>query len=108
MGVQAQGYCGRPMKYKGMWDVLQQTVRKEGVRGLYKARASSLDWPPCFWAPMHILVHGQMILLCRARVAGTVHVSSQGSSDRDSLLHVGHPAKFGQGGAIRGHQLVRV
>ena len=34
--LQAQGYCGHPMKYKGMLDVLQQAVRKEGVRGLYK------------------------------------------------------------------------
>ena len=43
--LQAQGYCGRPMKYGGMWDVLQQTVRKEGVRGLYKASAR-LRFPP--------------------------------------------------------------
>ena len=48
--LQAQGYCGRPMKYVGMWDVLQQTVRKEGVRGLYKAKAL----PPLFaqWWPL--------------------------------------------------------
>lgn len=36
MAAQAQGYCGRPMKYKGMMDVLRQAVQKEGVRGLYK------------------------------------------------------------------------
>lgn len=42
---QAQGYCGRPMKYKGMWDVLSQAVEKEGVRGLYKV--SSFPFPMC-------------------------------------------------------------
>ena len=34
--VQAQGWCGGGMKYKGMWDVLAQAVEKEGVKGLYK------------------------------------------------------------------------
>ncbi len=34
--MQAQGWCGGGMKYKGMWDVLAQAVEKEGVKGLYK------------------------------------------------------------------------
>jgi len=36
--VQAQGYCGRPVKYTDMVDVLVKTVANEGFRGLYKAR----------------------------------------------------------------------
>ena len=36
--VQAQGYCGRPVKYTGMMDVLTKTVANEGFRGLYKVR----------------------------------------------------------------------
>lgn len=35
--LQAQGYCGRPVKYTGMMDVLQKAVQREGMRGLYKA-----------------------------------------------------------------------
>lgn len=34
--VQAQGIGGRPIKYRGMMDVLRKTVQNEGVRGLYK------------------------------------------------------------------------
>lgn len=36
--AQAQGYCGRPVKYTGMVDVMQKAFRREGVRGLYKVR----------------------------------------------------------------------
>ena len=35
---QAQGYCGQPVKYHGMVDVLTKTVANEGFRGLYKVR----------------------------------------------------------------------
>ena len=34
--LQAQGIGGRPIKYRGMMDVLRKTVQHEGVRGLYK------------------------------------------------------------------------
>ncbi len=34
--LQAQGIGGRPIKYRGMCDVLRKTVQNEGVRGLYK------------------------------------------------------------------------
>jgi len=36
--LQAQGVGGNPIKYGGMVDVFQQTLRKEGVFGLYKVR----------------------------------------------------------------------
>ena len=36
MPEQAQGWCGSPVMYKGMWDVLAKAVEKEGVKGLYK------------------------------------------------------------------------
>jgi hypothetical protein len=36
--LQAQGVGGNPIKYSGMLDVFSQTMRNEGVRGLYKAR----------------------------------------------------------------------
>lgn len=51
--LQAQGVGGRPIKYSGMTDVFAQTIRKEGVRGLYKgilpnlvklAPAAGLSW----------------------------------------------------------------
>eukprot|EP00891_Asterochloris_glomerata_P006722 jgi/Astpho2/6722/Aster-06741 len=34
--LQAQGIGGKPMKYKGMTDVLSRTYRNEGMRGLYR------------------------------------------------------------------------
>ena len=43
VGEQAQGYCGQPVKYHGMVDVLTKTVANEGFRGLYKVRLS-LPW----------------------------------------------------------------
>ena len=45
---QAQGYCGQPVKYHGMVDVLTKTVANEGFRGLYKVRLS-LPWS----VPLH-------------------------------------------------------
>lgn len=36
MPEQAQGWSGKTLKYKGMWDVLAKAVEKEGVKGLYK------------------------------------------------------------------------
>ena len=39
--VQAQGWCGSPVQYKGMWDVLAKAVEREGVKGLYKVLPSS-------------------------------------------------------------------
>ena len=36
MPEQAQGWSGKTVKYKGMWDVLAKAVEKEGVKGLYK------------------------------------------------------------------------
>lgn len=51
--LQAQGTPGMPVKYRGMLDVLRQTVRREGVRGLYKgiipniaklAPAAGISW----------------------------------------------------------------
>ena len=48
--VQAQGYCGRPVKYTGMMDVLTKTVANEGFRGLYKV------WcPACVWIVFSLL-----------------------------------------------------
>ncbi|KAK2077684.1 hypothetical protein QBZ16_004530 [Prototheca wickerhamii] len=40
--LQAQGVGGKPVRYSGMVDVLRQTVRNEGVRGLYKGAATNL------------------------------------------------------------------
>lgn len=40
--LQAQGYCGRPVKYTGMMDVLQKAVQREGMRGLYKGIVPNL------------------------------------------------------------------
>ena len=37
--LQAQGAGGRPVKYKGMLDVIRKTVASEGVRGLYKGES---------------------------------------------------------------------
>jgi solute carrier family 25 phosphate transporter 23/24/25/41 len=34
--LQAQGVGGNPIKYSGMLDVFSQTLKKEGVIGLYK------------------------------------------------------------------------
>lgn len=51
--LQAQGYCNNPIKYKGMVDVWQQAIRKEGIAGLYKgilpnlakvAPAAGISW----------------------------------------------------------------
>jgi Mitochondrial carrier protein len=39
--LQAQGVGGRPVKYRGMWDVITQTWIKEGITGFYKVRSSS-------------------------------------------------------------------
>jgi solute carrier family 25 phosphate transporter 23/24/25/41 len=36
--LQAQGVGGNPIKYSGMTDVFAQTLRNEGVIGLYKVR----------------------------------------------------------------------
>lgn len=36
--LQAQGVGGNPIKYSGMMDVFSQTLRNEGVAGLYKVR----------------------------------------------------------------------
>ena len=36
--LQAQGVGGNPIKYSGMVDVFSQTLRNEGVAGLYKVR----------------------------------------------------------------------
>ncbi|PSC68761.1 Calcium-binding mitochondrial carrier S [Micractinium conductrix] len=40
--LQAQGIGGRPIKYRGMMDVLRKTVANEGVRGLYKGSLTNL------------------------------------------------------------------
>lgn len=40
--LQAQGIGGRPIKYRGMMDVLRKTVQNEGVRGLYKGSLTNL------------------------------------------------------------------
>ena len=52
--LQAQGgHGGLPIKYNGMMDVVQQTVRREGIGGLYKgilpnllklAPAAGISW----------------------------------------------------------------
>ncbi|KAJ9523434.1 hypothetical protein QJQ45_005343 [Haematococcus lacustris] len=51
--LQAQGGAGKPVKYSGMMDVVQKTLAKEGVQGLYKglvpnilklAPAAGLSW----------------------------------------------------------------
>lgn len=52
--LQAQGgHGGMPVKYSGMMDVVQQTVRREGIGGLYKgvlpnllklAPAAGISW----------------------------------------------------------------
>ncbi|KAK9789970.1 hypothetical protein WJX73_009825 [Symbiochloris irregularis] len=51
--LQAQGYCGRPMKYTGMMDVMQKAWAREGLKGLYKgilpnlakvAPAAGISW----------------------------------------------------------------
>lgn len=51
--MQAQGWSGKTLKYKGMWDVLAKAVEKEGVKGLYKgilpnlakvAPAAGISW----------------------------------------------------------------
>ncbi|CAL5218925.1 g671 [Coccomyxa viridis] len=51
--MQAQGWGGSPVMYKGMWDVLAKAVEKEGVKGLYKgilpnlakvAPAAGISW----------------------------------------------------------------
>ena len=48
---QAQGYCGRPIKYNGMMDVMQKAWAREGLRGLYKASHSCTSRP---WASVTI------------------------------------------------------
>ncbi|KAL4433743.1 hypothetical protein ABPG75_000184 [Micractinium tetrahymenae] len=40
--LQAQGIGGKPIKYRGMMDVLRKTVANEGVRGLYKGSLTNL------------------------------------------------------------------
>jgi solute carrier family 25 (mitochondrial phosphate transporter), member 23/24/25/41 len=40
--LQAQGIGGRPVKYKGMMDVLTKTVKNEGFFGLYKGSMTNL------------------------------------------------------------------
>ena len=40
--LQASGSPGHPQKYTGFRDVLQMTLRNEGVRGLYKGLLPSL------------------------------------------------------------------
>ena len=40
MPEQAQGWSGKTLKYKGMWDVLAKAVEKEGVKGLYKVSSA--------------------------------------------------------------------
>jgi solute carrier family 25 phosphate transporter 23/24/25/41 len=40
--LQAQGVGGNPVKYSGMADVIAQTLRNEGVAGLYKGLLPNL------------------------------------------------------------------
>ena len=40
--LQASGSSGHPQKYTGFVDVLQQTLKKEGPRGLYKGLLPSI------------------------------------------------------------------
>lgn len=40
--LQAQGAGGVPIKYDGMMDVARQTIRREGLRGLYKGLGANL------------------------------------------------------------------
>jgi solute carrier family 25 phosphate transporter 23/24/25/41 len=40
--LQAQGTVLHPPTYTGIWDVAQKTVRKEGVRGLFKGITPNL------------------------------------------------------------------
>jgi solute carrier family 25 phosphate transporter 23/24/25/41 len=40
--LQASGSSGHPQAYKGFTDVLQQTIQKEGYRGLYKGLLPSI------------------------------------------------------------------
>ena len=40
--LQAQGVGGAPLKYHGMVDVIQKTIRVEGLRGLYKGLLPNL------------------------------------------------------------------
>lgn len=40
--LQAQGAVGVPLKYNGMADVVGQTLKREGVRGLYKGLWANL------------------------------------------------------------------
>jgi hypothetical protein len=81
LALQAQGVGGRPIKYSGMTDVFAQTIRKEGVRGLYKVgvparRASSSGNGSCTGKcsssvaakPRH--VHVCSVWSCCRKVAG--------------------------------------
>lgn len=40
--LQASGSSGHPQAYKGFVDVLQQTLAKEGAKGLYKGLLPSI------------------------------------------------------------------
>jgi hypothetical protein len=67
--LQAQGIGGRPIKYRGMMDVLRKTVQHEGVRGLYKVSLC------CRRVGCTACASSGWCSLCRRRETKVVHLS---------------------------------